>query len=135
MVWEQFPLRLQERLRGPAWSKGLRDKFIAISSNLLSVSPDCKCELTTIYVKFMLKESIESRVYAVVWIKNSRKWLVGLAMPPGFVSDKLQLQPKTHKYAGLTQCFYMESDDGIPEELADWASIAHSHVFSQQMNI
>lgn len=131
MVWENFSPKLQQRLQGPVWDKGLRERFLLIASTLLSVSPSSACELTTIYVKFTLSNQTSSPVFAVVWIKNSQKWLVGLAMPPGFNSEKLELQPKNYKYAGLTHCFFIEPHQEIPSELIEWAYIAHSNVRSQ----
>ncbi len=128
MVWEKLSPRLQARLCGPVWDEGLRERFLSLAATMLSVSPNAASELTTIYVKFTVSNALASPVFAVIWIKNSKKWLVGFAMPPDFASETLELQPKNYKYSGLTHCFYLEPQNEIPNELFDWAFTAFMHV-------
>jgi hypothetical protein len=128
MIWDRFPARLQERLSGPVWDEGLREKFVSLSEFLMAPSPRATCELATIYVKFLVPTKKERNVYAVVWIKNSQKWMVGLALPSTDPIDGLLPQPKTYTYEGLTHCFYLEPSTPLPSSLESWVAQAFENI-------
>jgi hypothetical protein len=128
MTWERFPERLRERLNGPVWDGGLREKFTGLAGDLLSPSLDASCELTTIYVKFAISPAASAPIYAVAWIKNSKKWLVGLALPETVISPKLLAVQSGYKYIGLTSYFYLEPTNDVPSELSEWARLSFEHI-------
>ena len=99
-----------------------------LTSRLLEVSPDAVGDLTTIYVKFTATGEPLSPVYAVVWVKHSDQWIVGLALPDDLIEPPLGPPLPGYKYAGLTKYFTIAPSDPIPERLADWARIAYKKV-------
>lgn len=118
--------RAVQRISGPAW-RPIRGVFLEISDHLLAVSPEAIARLTTIYVKYLPSPS-SSGVYAVVWLKTSKRIVVGLALPDDVDAPLLDLPPKGMTYKGLTKYFSLTADDLVPKELPTWAKIAHDVV-------
>jgi len=119
------------KVSGAVWEAD-RDKFMGMSESLLSVSPDAIGELTTIYVKFKVTDEIFGLVYAVAWIKNSKRWVVGLALPDDVKSRELGPTPPKHKYAGLTKFFTITPQNPIPVKLGEWAKLAYENVVAKE---
>lgn len=117
------------RISGPAWQP-LRQAFFDVSAILLGVAPDTVGVLTTIYVKFQLTSAAASNVFAVVWLKNSKQFVVGLALPEHIESPHLGSAPSGTKYKGITKYFTIRPGEPCPEELREWAKIAYEHAAS-----
>lgn len=122
MESDQLDPRAVERVSGPAWAS-LKQAFLDISDVLLSVCDDARTELTTIYVKY-LPEPNANKVFAVAWLKSSKRIVVGLALPESIESPELGVAPAGMKYQGLTKYFSVSANDVIPAELESWARTA-----------
>jgi len=122
-VIERLDERAVQKASGSAW-KPLREDFFKISKILLSVSPDTRSQLTTIYVKFCTTNGM-SEVFAVVWIKTSKALIVGLSLPKDFEDVGLGPPPTGLAYKGLTKFFTVTLDDPIPNGLLGWAKLAY----------
>jgi len=120
-----------KKVSGPTWDT-LRPKFDEIVESLLSVAPSVHADLVTIYIKFTLSAEPISRVYAVMWVKSSKRCVVGLALPEEDLPDALEPAPKGMVYKGLTGYFSVEPSDAVPASLTDWAERAYQFVVSQQ---
>lgn len=120
---ERLDEKAVQRVSGPTWTP-LRPHFFRICQKLLAVAPNAASRLTTIYVKFAINSEMTD-VFAVVWIKNSRQVVVGLAMPDNFYDSGLSLPPEGYAYKGLTKFFIVTHEDLVPEELAAWAKAAY----------
>jgi hypothetical protein len=115
--------RAVKRVSGPAW-ESLKPAFMEISEKLLAVSPDAKSELTTIYVKYKPNAGA-LQVFAVVWLKTSKKIVIGMSLPNDLESPRLGEGPQGTKYKGLTKYLTVTVDDPVPDELGEWAKIAY----------
>jgi hypothetical protein len=47
----------------------------------LSINESAASELTTIYAKYKVSEESLSQVFAVMWLKTAKKFVLGLAAP------------------------------------------------------
>ena len=112
------------KISGKAWDE-LRMNFLVVCGTLLEVSPDAYGELTTTYVKFTIGSSHISRVYAAIWVKNSKSFTVGLALPDDCKHPVFTDALKGMSYKGLTKYVTITSEDTIPEPFSDWAEIAY----------
>ncbi len=112
------------RISGKAWDE-LRLNFLVVCGMLLDVSPDAFGELTTTYVKFTLGNTHLSRVYAAIWVKNSKSFTVGFALPDDCIHPMFTDALKGMSYKWLTKYVTITSDDTIPEQFSDWAEIAY----------
>ena len=121
--------RAKEKVAGPAW-EDLREAFYTICEALLSVSSDTRGDLTTIYIKFTVNDAPGSQVYAVMWLKSSKRIVVGLALPEEFESDELGSAPAGMTYKGLTKYFIIERGGSVPSCIYDWGQRAFDHVAS-----
>jgi hypothetical protein len=112
-----------QKVSGPSWAP-LKEPFLEISRKLLSVAPDTRAELTTIYVKFCTTPAgIE--VYAVAWLKTSKEIVVGMSLPESVDHPRLGNARPGMKYKGLTKYFGVTVDNSVPHELEAWASLAY----------
>jgi hypothetical protein len=127
-VSKQLDSKAIVNVSGPAW-EALRDAFFEIANALLSTSPASTSELTTIYVKF-LPTSGGADVFRVVWIKSSKKIVVGLALPDTVDSPHFIPAPPGTKYRGITKYFAVTENDSVPSELTQWAFSAYQNVSS-----
>ena len=123
---ERLDEKAVQRVSGPAW-EALRAVFFDASRVLLAVSPAATSELTTIYVKFCVSAA-KKDVYAVVWLKNSKQIIVGLALPEEVDSPLLGPPPQGTQYKGLTKYLTIRPGGAIPDALADWARFAFTSV-------
>jgi hypothetical protein len=122
-----------ERVSGPSW-EALRPAFVKVADTLLAVAPSTGSQLTTIYVKFTIGREPSSPVFAVVWLKNSKRLVVGFSMPEGFQSDLLGDTPSGMNYKGLTHYLTIEPGDEIPDALHTWVKAAYENVSRRQAN-
>jgi hypothetical protein len=118
------------KVAGAAWDS-VREKFLRMTETLLNVAPDAQADMTTIYVKFTVTAENLSPVYAVAWIKNSKRWVTGLALPGDFEDPRLGPAPPQKKYTGLTKYFTVTPEDNLPEDLSEWAKLAHQRVVAE----
>ncbi len=121
----QLSEKAAERVAGASWD-GLRRQFHAISESLLSVSPEARGALTTIYVKFTITPDPNSPVYAVIWAKNSKQLVVGLRLPEDEIPPGLHAAPAGTTYKGLSGYFKIQPGDMVPQELPTWAQAAYA---------
>ena len=112
------------KISGKAWDE-LRLNFLVVCGMLLEVSPDAYGELSSTYVKFTIGNTHISRVYAAIWVKNSKSFTVGLALPDEFKHPIFTDALKGMSYKGLTKYITITSEDSIPGEFCDWAEIAY----------
>lgn len=120
---------VKQKIAGAAWD-GLREKFYDACNRILNASPSATGELTTVYIKFAVSAEPNAPVYAVIWLKNSRKWIIGLALPDDVNAGEFVDPPK--RYAGLTKYFYITPEDPVPSSLDAWAVRAWEFVNSKQ---
>ena len=76
------------KVSGPAW-ESLRGQFLQIARLLLAVSRDADSELMTSYVKFTINTAPQSPVFAAIWLKSSKRLIVGLALPEECEAEEL----------------------------------------------
>jgi hypothetical protein len=121
--------RIIAKVSGPAW-ESLRGDFLQIARSLLAVSPAADSELMTTYVKFALNVTPQSPVYAAVFLKSSKRLIVGLALPEEYEAEELGPALPGTMYKGLTKYFVVECGDVMPKSLAEWASLAYQNTLS-----
>jgi hypothetical protein len=111
------------KVSGPSWAP-LREPFLEMSRRLLSVAPEAKAELTTIYVKYCTAPA-GTQVYAVAWLKTSKEIVVGMSLPESVEHPRLEDARPGMKYRGLTKYFEVTVDNPVPDELEAWARLAY----------
>jgi hypothetical protein len=82
------------------------------------------------YVKFTVDGEPESHVFAAIWLKSSKRLVVGLALPENYEAVQLGPAPPKMVYKGLTKYFAVEQGGTVPQELIEWAALAYRNVFS-----
>ena len=117
------------KVSGPAW-ESLRGQFMQISRLLLAVSPDAGSELMTTYVKFTIHSASQSPVYAAIWLKSSKRLIVGLALPEEYEAEELGPSLPGTMYKGFNKYFVVERGSAVPKGLADWAKTAYQNALS-----
>jgi hypothetical protein len=123
--------RIIAKVSGPAWEQ-LRGQFMQISRLLLAVAPDADSELMTSYVKFTVHSDASSPVYAAVWLKNSKRLIVGLALPEEYEATDLGPSLPGTMYKGLNKYFVVEQGVAVPQGLAEWAGLAYQNALSAE---
>jgi hypothetical protein len=123
--------RIITKVSGPAWEP-LRGQFMQMSQVLLAVSPDANSELLTTYVKFTVRAAPESQVFAAIWLKNSKRLVVGLALPEDYEAEELGPAPPGMRYKGLTKYFVVERGAAVPQGFATWAKLAYRRTLSAE---
>jgi len=118
--------RALERVDGPSWWK-MRPLFDQVSRLLLSVSATARGELTTIYVKFLDRET-RPQPYAVLWIKKASEMVLGLSLPNEATPPYFTHAPRGYGYKGLTKYVAIHEDDKIAPDLTDWVKVAYANV-------
>jgi hypothetical protein len=117
------------KVSGPAW-ESLRGQFMQISRLLLAVAPDADSELMTTYIKFTVHTAPQSPVFAAIWLKSSKRLIVGLALPEEYEAEALGPSLPGTMYRGLNQYFVVERGGVVPEGLAEWAEKAYRNALS-----
>lgn len=120
---DRLDARAIARINGPAWTD-LRAKILGAAESLLSVSPNARGTLTTIYVKF---ERSDGTVYAVMWIRTARQLVIGLSLPETIRSVRLGPPTQGMKYPNLTGYLSISAGDDLPTEFQDWANAAFAN--------
>ena len=117
------------KVSGVAWEQ-LRGQFMQIARDLLAVALDADGELLTTYVKFKIGSDPGGPVYAAVWLKNSKRLIVGLALSEQY--DAVGLEPALPgtTYKGLTKYFVVPRGDAVPKDFAEWAQAAYQHAMT-----
>lgn len=123
--------RIIAKVSGPAWDQ-LRGQFMQTARLLLAVSSDADSELMTTYVKFTINSTPSCPVYAAVWYKNSKRLIVGLALPEEFDAEELGPSLPGTMYKGLNKYFIVERGGAVPKGLAEWASLAYRNALSAE---
>ena len=123
--------RIIAKVSGPAW-ESLRGQFMQISRLLLAVSPDADSELMTTYVKFTVHSAPQSPVFAAIWLKSSKRLIVGLALPEEYKAEGLGPSLPGTMYKGLNQYFVVERGGVVPKGLAEWAKTAYQNALSAE---
>jgi hypothetical protein len=125
----ELPQHAVAKVSGPSWEP-LRKQFLEIGRLLLEASPDAQAELLSQYVKFTTSAAPNGPAYAVVWLKSSKRLIVGLALPDAYEAEGLGAPlPKT-TYRGLTKYFAVEAGSTAPHGLATWAGMAYRNTLS-----
>ncbi len=117
------------KVSGPAW-ESLRGEFMQIARLLLAVSPDTDSELMTTYVKFTIDAALRSSVFAAIWLKSSKRLIVGLALPEEYKAEELGPSLPGTMYKGLNKYFVVERGSAVPKGLAGWAKTAYQNAVS-----
>ncbi len=117
------------KVSGPAW-ESLRGQFMQTSRLLLAVSPDADSELMTTYVKFTINAAPQSSVFAAIWLKSSKRLVVGLALHEEYEAEELGRSLPGTMYKGLTKYFVVERGSAVPKGLAEWARVAYQNALS-----
>ena len=125
----ELPQHAVAKVSGPSWEP-LRRQFLDAGRLLLEASPDAQAELLSQYVKFTTGAAPDSPAYAVVWLKSSKRLIVGLALPEAYEAEGLGPAPPKTTYKGLTKYFAVESGGAVPRGLATWARIAYRNILS-----
>ena len=123
--------RIIAKVSGPAWEP-LRGQFMQIARLLLAVSPDADSELMTTYVKFTIHTAPQSPVFAAVWLKSSKRLIVGLALPEEYEAEELGPALPGTMYKGLTKYFVVERGGAVPKGFANWAKLAYRRTLSAE---
>src|SRR5208337_1514344 len=106
--------RIIAKVSGPAW-ESLRGQFMQVARSLLAVSPDADSELMTSYVKFTVLAAPQSPVFAAVWLKSSKRLIVGLALPEDCEAEGLGPSLPGTVYKGLTKYFVVDRGGVVPK--------------------
>ena len=123
--------RIIAKVSGSAW-ESLRGQFMQISRLLLAASPDADSELMTSYVKFTVQTAFQSHVFAAIWLKSSKRLIVGLALPEEFEAEQLGPSLPGTMYKGLNKYFVVERGGAMPDDLAEWAKTAYQNALSKE---
>jgi hypothetical protein len=121
--------RIIAKVSGRGWEQ-LRGQFMQMAHLFLSVSPDADSDLHTIYVKFTVNSNPQSPAYAAIWLKTSKRLVVGLALPEDCEAEELSHAPPGMAYRGLTKYFVVERGGVVPRGLAEWAGLAHQNILA-----
>ena len=117
------------KVSGHVWEQ-LRGQFMHIGRLLLAVAPDADSELMTSYVKFTIDAIPQSPVFAAIWLKSSKRLIVGLALPEEYEAEGLGPSLPGTMYRGLNKYFVVERDGAVPSGLAEWAGLAYQNALT-----
>jgi hypothetical protein len=123
----ELPQHVVAKVSGPVFEQ-LRRQFVEVGRLLLNVSPDADCQLMTSYVKFTAHAGPQSRVFAVAWYKNSKRLVVGFALPEEYEAEELGPALPGTVYKGLTKYCVVEQGAIVPPGLVEWARLAYRNV-------
>jgi hypothetical protein len=123
--------RAKNYVSGPSWEP-LRPAYFSICDAFLGLDVQAKGELTTIYVKFSVVTESAEQVYAVIWLRTSKRLVLGMALPEETESPLLTTAPQGCKYKGLTRYLTINPGDALPPELDLWAKQAYEQVITRR---
>ena len=126
-VMGELPEQAIKRVSTPTWDR-LRPQFMEIGRLLLGVSPDVNSEFFSHYIRFTACTAPNSPPYAAVWIKNTKRLIVGLALPETYEAEGLGPALPRTAYKGLAKYFAVEPGDAVPEGFSEWARLAYRNV-------
>ncbi len=121
--------RIIAKVSGPAWEQ-IRGQFMQMARLLLAVAPDADSELVSRYVKFTINTTPQSPVFAAIWLKSSKRLIVGLALPDEYDAQELGPSLPGTMYKGLNKYFVVEQGSVVPKGLAEWAGLAYQNALS-----
>jgi hypothetical protein len=121
---ERLDKRAVTKISGVAW-QAIRPGIEIIHNSLVQVDPSVCGLLTTIYVKYC--SGISENPFSVVWLKSSKKVVVGFCLPESYEHWALTPPIPQHIYKGLTKYFVYEPGEDIPEDFAEFAKDAYAH--------
>ena len=121
--------RIIAKVSGPAW-KPLCGQFLQMARLLLAASPDADSQLVSAYVKFTTNSDPQTRVFAAIWLKSSKRLIVGLALPEEYEAEELGPALPGTMYKGLTKYFVVERGSAVPKGFAEWAGLAYQNAMS-----
>ena len=119
------------KVSGAVWEQ-LRGQFMQMARSLLAVSPDADSELMTTYVKFTVHTAFQSHVFAAIWLKSSKRLIVGLSLPEEYEAEELGPALPATTYKGLTKYFVVERGGAVPKGFAEWAALAYQNALSAE---
>ena len=119
------------KVSGPVWEQ-LRGQFMKMARTLLAVSPDADSELMTTYVKFTVHTAFQSHVFAAIWLKSSKRLIVGLSLPEEYEAEELGPALPGTMYKGFNKYFVVERGGTVPKGLAEWAALAYQNALSAE---
>jgi len=122
--------RIDKKIAGPAWNE-IRGQLQDIHEVLLKTSESTASELTTIYVKYKVRDEPLGGTFAVLWVKTPKNVVLGLATPEQIDHKAVTPAPQGMTYKGLTSYLKIEAQKPIPDELSQWAMTAFTHVCNQ----
>ena len=128
---ENLLQELEKRTSNPKWEP-LRGQLLEICRKLLDVSPDAKSEIVSYYVKFSVDATSLSPTYAAVWLKNTKRLIVGLALPEGYEAEELGTALPGTTYKGLTKYFTVERGGDVPQNLGTWIELAYQNALTSE---
>ena len=123
---EDLLSELRARVETPAWEP-LRRQLLEICRLFLNVSADAKSEIVSYYVKFTVGAAPTSSTYAAIWLKNTKRLIVGLALPEGYEAEGLGAALPGTFYKGLTKYFTVERGGDVPQNLGAWIELAYQN--------
>jgi hypothetical protein len=109
-------------------------QLLEICRKLLDVSPDATSEIVSYYVKFSVDSSLTSPTYAAIWLKNTKRLIVGLALPEGYEAEELGIALPGTTYKGLTKYFTVERGGEVPQNLGAWIELAYQNTLTSEGN-
>ena len=122
---------LGARVETPAWEP-LRRQLLEICRLFLNVSADDKSEIISYYVKFTVGNAPTSSTYAAIWLKNTKRLIVGLALPEGYEAEELGPALPGTAYKGLTKYYTIEPGGDVPQRLGEWVGLAYQNVLASE---
>ena len=128
---ENLWLELGARVETPAWEP-LRRQLLKICRLFLNVSADAKSEIISYYIKFSVDTAPTSPTYAAIWFKNTKRLIVGLALPEGYEAEGLGAAVPGTTYKGLTKYFTIEPGGEVPQRLREWVDLAYQNVLASE---
>jgi len=122
------------KVSGPAWEQ-LRGQFMQIARLLLAVADDAESELFGNYVKFRISSNSNGSVFAAVWMKSSKRLIIGLALPEEYPAEELGPALPGTIYRGLNKYFVVERGGGVPKSFSDWARRAYENAILSRNDV
>ena len=123
--------RIIAKVNGPAWEQ-IRGQFIQMARLLLAASPEANCELVSRYVKFTVHSDASSPVFAAIWLKSSKRLIVGLALPEEYEAEELGPALPGTMYKGLRKYFVVERGGVVPKGVAEWVKMAYKNALATE---